>query len=408
MTRRSHPLLLALLIGLIAVPALAAGHDEASLQLPSDIVIPDGNGGFAPGVRCATVDDAPAHIQRAPADLHAWLRAFADPQKADTVIPVAFHVLYYYSRRTGWVGEITDQMIHDQMAVLNAAYAGTGFQFALVGIDRTENRKWCTMRPGSRDEQAAKSALAVDPATTLNVYTAAPGGGLLGWSYFPWSFEESNTMHGSVIHWGSLPGGYAAPYNEGDTATHEIGHFLGLYHTFQDGCSEPNDYCDDTPQEASATFGCPEGQDSCPADPGLDPIHNFMDYTDDWCIYEFTPDQAARMLWAMTTYRPTMMGLKTEAAIAYAPVAVRTGLTGASPNPFNPKTDIRFYLERETDVKVAVYDVSGRLVREIANRTFGPGEHSLPFDGRGMASAVYLVVLDAGGTRDVERVMLIK
>jgi hypothetical protein len=100
-----------------------------------------------------------------------------------------------------------------------------------------------------------------------------------------------------------VPGGTAAPYNEGDTATHVIGHWMGLYHTFQGGCNKTGDFVSDTPSEQFPAFGCPIGRDSCARDAGQDPVTNFMNFTDDSCMNTFTPEQSNRIRRVMETYR---------------------------------------------------------------------------------------------------------
>lgn len=274
------------------------------------------------GDRCATPVPTYERTEQIAQAIRAWKAAggqVAD-KAGDVVIPIAVHVV---AHDDGY-GDVSDASIAAQMQVLNDAYAGTGFAFTLASTDRTYNTKWSTHRYGSRQMTLMKQALAIDPATTFNLYFCDIGGGLLGYATFPDMYPEDSYLHGVVCLFSSVPGGAAEPYNEGDTATHEAGHYLGLYHTFQGGCVVPGDYVDDTPYEGSAAYGCPEGRDTC-ADPGLDPIHNFMDYTDDYCMDHFTVDQATRMNEQMALYRPTMYGGTTTTGPTAAFVGTPTG-----------------------------------------------------------------------------------
>ncbi len=222
--------------------------------------------------------------------------------KANINISTVFHVVYK-ERRGVQEGNIPDSMVLDQMDVLNAAFAGTGFSFTLDQIQRHKNNKYYT---GCYNQDTRmKNAYAVDPANNLNIYTCSPSGGTLGYAYLPSSFNESDNRHGVVLLDESLPGGSASPYNLGDTGTHEVGHYLGLDHTFAGGCSGSGDNVSDTPAEASAAFGCPVGRDTC-AGGGADPIYNFMDYTDDSCMDEFTAGQTARMQAQVAAYKPSL------------------------------------------------------------------------------------------------------
>ena len=216
-----------------------------------------------------------------------------------TTIPVAFHVINNGSSFSA--GNVPDSMINQQISVLNGAF-GPAFNFQLASVDRTTNSTWYNMGYNSQAEKAAKAALHTGGAETLNIYTANLGGGLLGWATFPQEYASSPNMDGVVVLYSSLPGGGEEPYDEGDTGTHEVGHWLGLYHTFQGGCKK-GDGIADTPAEKSAAFGCPIGRDTCANAAGDDPIHNFMDYTDDACMFEFTPLQRDKMNGSFATYR---------------------------------------------------------------------------------------------------------
>jgi hypothetical protein len=224
-------------------------------------------------------------------------------------IPVVFHMVSDHANtpaeKTRWTS-----LIDVQMRVLNDAFGGktapeaadTPFRFRLDHITWTVNADWYTVVPG-KNERDMKQALSEGDARTLNVYAANIGGGLLGWAYFPKGYNNGRDyIDGIVILDESMPGGTAGKYAEGDTLTHELGHWLMLEHTFAHGCAASGDFVTDTAPEAQPQFDCPVGADTCAA-PGEDPIHNFMDYSQDSCMNMFTQGQADRMSDAWQQFR---------------------------------------------------------------------------------------------------------
>jgi hypothetical protein len=220
-------------------------------------------------------------------------------------VPTYVHVV----SPDGVIGNVSDRLIRDQIRVLNATFAGfeggyaTGFSFTLAGVTRTVNADWFYAGIGG-EERVMKRALHTGGNNALNMYLTTAGP-YLGWAYYPSVVNQGNSfLDGVVIDWESLRGAsetYAGRYDQGETATHEVGHWLNLAHTF-DGCTGHGDYVEDTPPERTPTSGCPEGKDTCPQ-PGLDPIHNYMDYSYDQCYTEFTAGQALRMQDAWLFYR---------------------------------------------------------------------------------------------------------
>lgn len=219
----------------------------------------------------------------------------------------------------------SDSQVQAQINVLNQDYGGTGLSFQLQSTTRTLNEDWFNnVAPGGDEQTAMKNALRQGDVKTLNIYTVGFGDdvGLLGYSTFPSDYASNPMDDGVVVLYSSLPGGSTEDYNMGQTTTHEVGHWVGLYHPFQGGCDGPGDYVDDTPAEASPAFGCPIGRDTCPS-PGLDreqasvsspqnlvahpisfpAVQNFMDYSSDSCRNNFTPGQIARLQAQISTYR---------------------------------------------------------------------------------------------------------
>ena len=256
--------------------------------------------------RVAISEGAPAELIE-PNVEQAYRRALArwprdKPPEARVAGPIRIGVYVHVIQDSAGAGVIPPERIASQIDVLNSAFNGTtggdntGITFELVDTDVTVNADWSPLEQFSPEETAMKAALREGGARALNLYVVDLPPPALGWGIFPQVYDNLPSYDGVVVENDSLPGG-PPPYGEGDTATHEAGHWLGLFHTFQGGCTPPGDFVDDTAAEAGdqLVVGCPVDRDTCPAAPGLDPVQNFMSYADDACIDRFTPGQTERM-----------------------------------------------------------------------------------------------------------------
>ncbi|KAG8833356.1 hypothetical protein FRC17_010825 [Serendipita sp. 399] len=219
-------------------------------------------------------------------------------------IPVVWHVIYTTKTVAG--GYISDSAVKKSISAMNTHYKGSGFGFKLKQIKRKKNTNWFKKMKGKSTDSymlAMKNALHTGGAGTLNVYTVDFADDTLGWAAFPWEYFGFPKRDGVVIQYNSYPGGTLKNYNQGKTLTHEVGHWLGVYHPFQgEDCNGLGDYVVDTPQQLTLTLGCPSSKNTCPQG-GNDNIHNYMDYSYDKCMTGFTQGQMTRARQMSDAYR---------------------------------------------------------------------------------------------------------
>lgn len=253
------------------------------------------------------------------------------------VIPVAVHIVH-----TNGPENIQDSQVLSQIWALNRDFANspsnpspavnTNIQFCLAqGLPANSSVVWSTTPGITRDystqtihtygnpaSEAALKAISYLPSSQyLNIWVvnhiAGYTGGVIGYATYPGAVPPA--LDGIVMRYTAFGSNYTphgGPYNllpfndDGKILTHEVGHYLNLFHTFHGGCAPPGDQVSDTPPEQVNRSNCPVPvPTSCTSAP--DPIENFMDYTNDPCRYAFTAGQAARMQAAINQYRNVLV-----------------------------------------------------------------------------------------------------
>ena len=257
------------------------------------------------GHRCGSKKSSRKKVKESNEKLSKWMtdNKHRMDQASNVEVKTYFHVI-----TSGSSGAISDATLTSQLSVLNNVYKSYGFSFKLIKTTRTNNASWFSAGLGSSTASSMFKNLRVGGASTLNVYFNRAGG-YLGYASLPIDYDDFPGEDGVVVASGSVPGGSIRYYNEGKTLVHEVGHWLGLLHTFQtdhisgNACFGNGDFVSDTPRQRYPTAGCPSRQDTCPRSSGLDMVSNFMDYSDDVCLTTFTTGQNDRMRAMWDTYR---------------------------------------------------------------------------------------------------------
>lgn len=320
----------------------------------------------ANGLRCGSIEEEPTGVME--------LMSATDCGRSSTtinadyddnrtlVIPVVFHVI----KKTDGTGAISEALIKSQIDILNEDFnaiagspgapgANAKIQFVLAkfdpagnpttGINVVTNNTYFN-DPGSGGQNAMKRALKWDTTRYLNIYTNNAGGsGTLGYATFP-SSSAGTQEDGVVLNWvyvgRNAPGG--PPYDQGRTGTHEVGHYLGLYHTFQGGCGTTSapftsgDIIGDTAREAQPNYGCNPVASGCGG--GMSPIENYMDYSGDACMTKFTAQQVNRIRCSMMNFR--WVNTPPTAGFTYMANALDVTFIGTSTDAESPAGALRY------------------------------------------------------------------
>lgn len=373
-----------------------------------------------------------------------------NPQQGRAVIniPVVVHVVYKTTAQNISTAQIQSQIniLNQDFRKLNADVSGVPTAFQSYVADCQIN--FCL---ASRDPNGAATTGIVRKSTTKSSFSTnnyvkyTSKGGSNAWDRNKYLNIWICNLSGGVLGYAQFPGGTAAtdgvvlgyqyvgntgtavyPFNKGRTATHEVGHWFNLRHIWgDDGTScTGSDLVTDTPNQADENYGCPSFPTiSCSNGPNGEMYMNYMDYTDDRCMFMFTNGQSSRMTAAINSSRASLL----TSNGCTAPALYQGGENDNSnsgnneevnkdvfklyqnlPNPFNPTTSIKFNLPVGGIVALNVYDISGREVSSLVNSYMEAGIHSVQFDGTALSSGAYYYKITNGNFTEIRKMILIK
>ncbi len=350
--------------------------------------------------------------------------------RAVVTIPVIFHVVYQNSTEN-----ISSTRILEQLQVLNedyrklnadhinvpAAWAGLKadceIQFCLAkrtptngwtnGIERYSTTSSSFSLNDDVKFASSGGANAWDRTKYLNIWICDLGGGILGYAQFPGGPASTDGVVLDYRYTGKT--GATAPYNKGRTATHEVGHYLGLYHIWGDdgnGCSG-SDQVSDTPNQASENYGCfNAGQvvtDNCTStSPGVMWL-NYMDYTDDACMYMFTTGQKTRMWSILNGTRSSLLTSNACTPVGLEEINLLNSIS-VYPSPSNGEVTIDFNGNNANDVDVTVFNAIGQAV--LTSRYAVLTDSRIVLNLSGLAAGVYAIEISNGGERTTRKVII--
>jgi hypothetical protein len=348
--------------------------------------------------------------------------------RAVVTIPVVFHVVYFNTAQN-----ISNTRLTAQLDVLNKDYrklntdanlvpsawtsiaADCEIEFCLAQRDPNGNfttgieRIQSTTASWTTNDQvkfaSSGGANAWDRSKYLNIWVCSLSGGILGYSTFPGGPANVDGVVLSYQYVGTT--GSTAPYNKGRTGTHEIGHWLNLKHIWGDdgsSCSG-SDNVGDTPNQASENYGCPTfpWTDACSSSsPGV-MFMNYMDYTDDACMYMFTSGQKTRMWAALNGSRLSIQTSNGCTPVGLAAISLQ-GTFSVSPSPTNGAFTLSFGATGMQNFDITIYNLLGESV--FSHHYDMLNEAELHLDLEGNAPGIYMIQLSSPAGRTTKKIML--